>query len=180
VVGRWDRDMSNQSGAWQGRFAIRHDNTYQLQTVVKDYGRLIAGAGQFRMISSTHTSASGTYRVMDASSLEVTSAVGKVIWKRQGAPTSSGNPMLGVWDASPVIGGITWHQNVSVTPDSAYTLTSVTGDSGRIVASAGQWHMISRGGRESDGTYSLPTPDQLTFVAPEGRSVWCWDSAATK
>jgi hypothetical protein len=174
--------MSNQSGAWQGRFAIRHDNTYQIQTVVKDYGRLIAGAGQFRMISSTHTSAAGTYRAVDAGSLEVTSAMGKVIWKRQGivAAPSSGNPMLGVWEASPVIGGITWHQTVSVTPDSAYTLTSVTGDSGRIVVSAGQWHMVSHGGRESDGIYTLATPDQLTFVAPEGRSVWRRDTAGTK
>ncbi len=173
--------MSNQSGLWRGRFVIRSDNTYQLETVVKDYGRLIAGGGQFRMISSTHTSAAGTYRAVDAESLEVTSAVGKVIWKRQGnAPVaSSGRPMLGAWEALPVIGGITWHQTISATPDSAYTLISVTGDSGRIVASGDRWHMTSHAGRESDGTY-LATPEQLTFVAPEGRSVWRRDSARMK
>jgi hypothetical protein len=173
--------MSNQSGVWQGRFAIRSDNTYQLETVVKDYGRLIAGGGQFRMISSTRTSAAGTYHVVDAGSLEVTSAIGKVIWKRQGnaAVPSGGSPMLGAWEASPVIGGITWHQTISATPDSAYTLTSVTGDSGRIVASGGRWHMTSHAGRETDGTY-LATPEQLTFVAPEGRSVWRRDAARTK
>jgi hypothetical protein len=182
VVGRWTRDMRNQSGQWQGRLLIGRDNTYRIETIVKDHGRLVATAGTFRMVSNTQTSAVGSYRVVNADSLEVTSAVGKVVWRRRGPapPAPRASPMVGEWDVSPVIGGITWHQIIDATPDSAYALTSVTGDSGGISASAGQWHMSSRSGRESDGTYTLAGSGQLTVVAPEGRSVWRRDTVGTK
>ena len=60
VVGRWTRDMRNQSGQWQGRLLIGRDNTYRIETIVKDHGRLVATAGTFRMVSNTQTSAVGS------------------------------------------------------------------------------------------------------------------------
>jgi hypothetical protein len=174
LVGRWGNATPSRTGQLQSTFAIGGGSRYALETLVRDHGRLAASSGQFRMISSSQSSAGGTYRVLDPTSLEVTSALGRVVWKRT-SPASAGplgGPMTGQWEAAPIIGGVVWHQTIEVGPDSTYTLTSVTADSGQITASAGAWHMVSRSGHESEGTYQLKGPQELVFTAPQGQSVW--------
>ncbi len=174
LVGRWGNATPSRTGAMQSTFAIGSDTRYELETEVRDHGRLVASNGQFRMISATQTSAAGTYRPLDPTSLEVTSALGKVVWKRTSSASADPRtgPMTGRWEAVPIIGGVVWHQTIDVAPDSTYTLSSVTADSGRITTSAGTWRMISRSGHESEGTYQLTGGDQLVFTAPQGQSVW--------
>lgn len=174
LVGRWGNTTASRTGQLQSTFAIGGDSRYALETVVRDQGRLVASGGQFRMISNTHTSAGGTFRALDATSLEVTSAVGRVVWKRTSAAPAGPpvGPMTGQWEAAPIIGGVVWHQTIDVEPDSTYTLTSVTADSGHITASAEAWRMVSRSGHESEGTYRLTGTNELVFTAPQGQSVW--------
>ena len=174
LVGRWGNATPSRTGAMQSTFAIGRDTRYEVETELRDQGRLVASNGQFRMISSNRTSAAGMYRSLDPTSLEVTSALGQVVWKRTSSASAAplGGPMTGRWEAAPLIGGVVWHQTIEVAPDSTYTLWSVTADSGRITASAGTWRMISRSGHESEGTYQLKGEQELVFTAPQGQSVW--------
>jgi hypothetical protein len=174
LVGRWGNATPSRTGAMQSTFAIGSDTRYELETEVRDHGRLVASNGQFRMISSTQASAAGTYRPLDPTSLEVTSALGKVVWKRTSSASTDPRtgPMTGQWESVPIIAGVVWHQTIDVAPDSTYTLSSITADSGRIATSAGTWRMISRSGHESEGTYQLKGREQLVFTAPQGQSTW--------
>lgn len=174
IVGNWTNGTPGRPGALQSTFVIGNDGRYELETRVRDNGRLVASNGQFRMISSTQTSVTGSYIVLDPMSLEVKSVLGKVVWKRTSpAPTGPlAAPMTGRWEAAPIIGGVVWHQTVEIQPDSTYTLSSISADSGRLTTSAGAWRMVTTSRHESEGTYQLKDTSHLVFTAAGGQSTW--------
>jgi len=173
-VGTWGFETHNQTGTWQSTFAVEGGGAYRLETTVHDQGRFTGSPGRFEMISSTGTRSSGTYRSLSPTSLEVTSPVGTVTWQRRPGPpaATAAVPFAGVWDASFVLAGVTWHQTIDNAVDGTYMLTTETRDSGYITASAGHWHMTSRTGPETDGTYRLINAQTMSFTGPLGSSVW--------
>jgi hypothetical protein len=174
LVGKWGMQLNNQAGAWQSTFAIAGDGAYRLENVGHDRGHFTGMGNSIQMVSATGTTLAATYRLLGPTSLEVTSAVGTVTWTRRpdSPPPPPSAPMAGLWDAHFVLAGVGWAQTIENAPDGGYSLTSVTGDSGYITASAGQWHMVSRGGHETDGTYRLVNGQTLSFTGPLGASVW--------
>jgi hypothetical protein len=174
LVGHWGFDTHNQTGDWHSSFVVEGGGQYQLETVIHDHGRVAVSGNSLQMISSTGTVLTGTYRPVDATTIEVTSAVGTVTWRREprSAAESSAPSFVGLWDASLVMQGVTWHQTMANAADGTYRLTSTTADTGWIKASGGHWHMTSRGGHEADGTYNLINPQTLSFTGPLGASVW--------
>jgi hypothetical protein len=173
LVGHWGFQTNNQTGSWQSTFVVARNGGYRIETQVHDHGRVTASGDRFQMVSSTGTRVSGTFRALDPTSVEVTSAVGTVTWKREAQSSDApAGPMVGTWDATFVVAGATWNQTIINAPDGGYTLTSATADSGWITASAGNWHMTSRGGQQTDGTYHLINPQTLSFTGPLGASVW--------
>lgn len=174
ITGGWTFRTQNQAGTWVSTLDIDPLGHYRTRATIHDRGQVSIGPGWFRMVSMTQNVIAGTYRSIDASTVEITSQNRAVRWSRvPGAPMPQGpTGWAGTWQATASINGVPWSQTIINSPDGRYTLTSVSEDAGQLTAAGGQYHMTSRTGVVTDGTYQLNGARSLSLTGPLGPSVW--------
>ncbi len=174
LIGNWAFATQDKNGRWLSTFAVHRDGSYQTHITVRDSGTIRVGQGSFVMVSGGQNVLHGTFVPSGPTSASITTEAGTVNWTRQpGSPMPQGpGSVAGVWDATPVLSGVTWHQTIDNRPNGTYRLVSTTDDAGHITAADGRWQMTSTNGPVTTGTYQLLTPSTLSLTGPLGPSMW--------
>jgi hypothetical protein len=84
MLGTWHATILQGGLSWALTIQNNPDGTYQFKAQTEDSGTYTASNNQWRTTSAvTGQSNTGSYRAIDARSVEFTGSAGTVVWKRQ-------------------------------------------------------------------------------------------------
>jgi hypothetical protein len=84
MLGTWHATFLQGGLSWALTIQNNPDGTYHFQSQSEDSGTYTAANNQWRTTSAVNGQTNtGTYRVIDARSVEFSGSAGAVVWKRQ-------------------------------------------------------------------------------------------------
>lgn len=170
LVGNWSYVTTLMNFEVHVEMAIDSAGRYRFRKFIPVEGKLEPlEEGVVKITDKTGTSLRGNYSFPSADQLNwfVPEYRTQMNYKRSGGERAPNQPLVGKWQATTNLLGLTWDASWEIQPDLSYRTLSENVDEGVFKASKGAWEAISDYGRPAGrGTYWRVTPTSFEMSDP--------------